>query len=973
MNRWRLAKLALWTVAFLVVVPSWAGAQSAISGLVTDGSGGVLPGVTVEASSPALIERVRTVTTDSQGRYEIANLRPGTYEVVFTLPGFTVFRRDGLEVLSNVNVPINAALQLGSIEESVTVSGQSPMVDVRVAGRAEVMTKTLLDSLPTSRSYTTAGVIVPGVRLSKPDMGGAATVQHAHLIGRGMRRSTGGGENDHDIDGLSVKLGGNQAYTNFAMAQEVAYSTTGGAAENSAGGIRINMIPRSGGNTFSGDVFWGGSTGGMSSNNVTPELRSRGLPATQAIDLFYDFNASLGGPIVRDRAWFFASWRRIILNNKTGGTYLQAQGDTPAGAPAIDDQWMHNGSARITWQATPKNQITLYNDRNQKGRRHDMTDLLPPEVVPFGIDPATAAAARNPRLYYIAYAKWTSAVTNKLLFETGVTMVANDYKIISQPGYTAPAGSPGYLTTVPRVDVVRGTIVGAPGFPPQTIDIYDQNVSSKMTYATGSHTFKAGFMWRSAVFQAQMDDVNGSLIQRFRDGVPEAVDVRAAPTFAEAKLHANLDFYVQDSWTRGRFTVNPGVRFEYLKASLSPSAAPAGRFVPARQFDGGVPVAPWFDVAPRFGMVYDLFGDARTALKASVSKYMTQDQYGIAARYNPMGFQTDRRNWVDCDYIPGSSTCSGRALPTNGDGIAQDNEIGPSGNRNFGVSTGRRPDSDLRRQYNWEYSASVQHQLTPQVSVSGGWFRRTFYNIEGQYNALVNIAVDYTAVQTVSPLSGEAMTVFNLLPSKQGQVDNIDRNSPINRESYNGYDANVNVRLPNGGNILAGWVIERYITITCDTSNPNALRFCDQTGRTHQDLGVNQSIPLANEFKLAVTYPLPFRTNVSVSVLSFPGGPLGVNWSPPASVFPNGQRTQVVTTPLLSPGGKHLPRWNQMDVGASKTIRVRNVDWGGTFTIYNVLNSNADLGQVQVFGPTLGRPSSIMPARLLRVGLTVKF
>lgn len=464
------------------------------------------------------------------------------------------------------------------------------------------------------------------------------------------------------------------------------------------------------------------------------------------------------------------------------------------------------------------------------------------------------------------------------------------------------------------------------------------------------------------------------MLERFRNGVPDSVDVRAAPTFSRAELNANLDFYVQDTWTRGRLTVNPGVRFEYLSAENAPTSANAGRFIPARGFNGVVPNLPtWFDVAPRVGVVYDLFGDAKTALKASASKYMTQNQYDIAARYNPMGFQTDRRNWADCDYIQGTSTCSGRVLATSGDGIAQDNEIGPSSNRNFGVSTGRRPDPDLRRQYNWEYSAGVQHQLTPNISVNGGWYRRTFYRIEGQYNAAIDPVTDYTAVATVNPLTGEAMTIFNLLPGKLGLVDTVDRNSPINRRFYNSFDAGVNVRLPNGGTMLGGWTTERIVAITCDTRDPNQFRFCDQTGETYQDLGANESIPFAHQFKLAVTYPLPFRTQVSLSVLSFPGEPLGVIWNPAASVFPNGQRTQPITTPLLSPGVNYLPRWNEVDLSGMKTFRFRRVEWGGTFTIYNLLNSNPDLGQVQVFGPTLGRPTSILQARLLRLGLTLKF
>ena len=165
----RLASVACFLIA-VAALPASSWAQSSIAGLVTDTSGAVLPGVTVEVSSPALIEKTRVATTDSEGRYEIVNLRPGTYAVVFSLPGFNTFKRDRIDVLSNVNVPINAQLGLGSIEETVTVSGESPMVDVKVAARNEVVGKKLLDALPTSRQYSTAGAIIPGLKLSKPDM-----------------------------------------------------------------------------------------------------------------------------------------------------------------------------------------------------------------------------------------------------------------------------------------------------------------------------------------------------------------------------------------------------------------------------------------------------------------------------------------------------------------------------------------------------------------------------------------------------------------------------------------------------------------------------------------------------------------------------------------------------------------------------------------------------------------------------------
>ena len=967
----RFAGLCLQLVVLSAVAASTALAQSSISGLVSDGSGGALPGVTVEASSPALIEKVRTVVSDGQGRYEIINLRPGTYAIVFTLTGFNTFKRDEVAVLANTNVPINAALTLGAVEETITVSGQSPMVDITVAGKSEVISKALLDELPSSRTYATAGVILPGIKMTKPDIAGVSTVQHAYVLGRGMINAN---DNDYTIDGLSVKIPGGQPYTNFGMASEVAYQTSGGGAESSAGGIVVAMIPRAGGNEFHGDVFFGGSLGKWQATNIREDQIARGLPKSQFLDKFYDLNPSAGGPLKRDRVWFFGSWRRLILNNGTGGVYRTAQGDTPVGASALDDQWMHNGSLRLSGQINRGNQVTLYMDRNQKGRRHDMTDAMPVEVVPAFIDPGSAAAARNPRLYYVAYAKWTSVVTERLLIEAGGTMIANNYKIIGQPGYESPVGSPTYLTTVPRIDIITGTAFGGPVFAPQTVDHMYRGLSSNVTYASGSHTAKAGIRWRSGLSRFVVPDLNGSMIMRFRNGVADSVDVRNAPVNSQADLNANFDIYLQDTWKVGRFTVSPGIRFEYLKASLAPTEALAGRFVPARLFDGNIANLPtWSDVAPRFGAVYDLFGNAKTALKVTAGKYLAQVQNEVASRYNPMGLQTDRRNWFDCDFRSGTSTCSGIAMPTNGDGIAQNNEIGPSGNRNFGVYTGRRPAEDLRRQYFSEYTATVQHQLASAVSLSGGWYRRAFHNIEGQYNTLLDPKADYTPVQIQSPLSGETMTIFNLLPSKLGQVDIVDRNSSINRRVFTAYEVGFSLRLPRGANGLGGWSAERSVANTCDVNDPNQLRFCDQTGATYQELGTVEKIPYRHEFKLAVTYPLPFRANISMSLLSYAGAPLGVTWQPAASLFPNGQRTQAITAQLLSPGLKYLPRWNQLDVGAAKSFKVGSGTVGATMTLYNALNSSVELGQTQVFGPTLGRPSSVLNGRTLRLGLTAKF
>jgi hypothetical protein len=751
------------------------------------------------------------------------------------------------------------------------------------------------------------------------------------------------------------------------MVEEVTFQTTGIAADTSGGGVRVNMIPKDGGNNYQGQLFFGGSNGAWQSSNFTDDLRARGVPAPTSTDYLYDFNPSFGGPVWRDKLWFYSSFRRLVLNTRPGGSYAD-------GSPAIEDQYVNSGSARVTWQASPKNRFAFYKDRAWKGKGHDFTDLVPAEVSPALIDPATAASARDPKVYYIAYGKWTSTATNNLLIENGVSLALNNYSIIYQPGIAAPAGSPNFYNIFPRIDILNGTLTGASDFTANFQKQVAYGISSSLTYVSGSHNLKVGTQWRFGPVESYVDSTNADLNARYRNGVADSVTVRNAPVNSKQYLNADLGVFVQDSWTLGRLTMNPGVRFEYLNATAKATTAGAGRFVPERNFDGVIPNLPtWFDVAPRLGVAYDVFGNAKTAVRASANKYMNQNSTDIASRYNPMAQTTDRRNWFDCDLNPGTSTCSGRVLPTNGNSIPEHNEIGPTGNRNFGVSTGRRPDANLKRQYNWDYAVGVDHALTPSLSVTGAWYHRRFHNVEGQYNTLVDPAADWTAFQTLNPLTGESMTIFNLNPGKLGQVDLVDRNSEVNTRIYTGYEASFRMRLPGGVTALGGFTRERTTTISCDTSNPNLFLYCDQTGERLQELGAVEGIPFLNEFKLAGSYPLPGDAQISVSFLSYAGPMLAVTWTPEAALFPNRQRTQPVNVPLIAPGTKYGDRWNQVDIGGKKIFRVGRAELQGSVDVFNALNSSAVLTQLQTFGPSLDRPTTLLQGRLLRLSGTVKF
>jgi hypothetical protein len=945
MNARRLGVLILAALA-CVLLPVAASAQSAFSGSVKDTSGAVLPGVTVEAASPALIEKVRSVTTDAQGRYTIVDLRPGIYTLTFTLTGFATLVRSGLELQSNVTLPLSVDLKVGAVEETVTVSGASPLVDVQAASRSQVLTRDIIDALPVTRNLQSVGAIVPGVKMNRPDVGGSQMMEQ-------IAQSTHGSASKDitmQVDGMSINSTMNDnvimPYHDDAVNQEVSVQTSAVNAEVSAGGLRINMIPKDGGNRVAGTLYLGGTPESWQSANIDDELRAKGVRAPNGVAHVQDFNGSIAGPIIKDRLWWFTSARHISVDEKVTNAFY------PDGSPAIVDQYVRDILNRMTAQVTPKNKVSLYFERIWKFKGHELNP---------GYDVVTASNIRDPKhsLYYVAQSKYTSTITSKLLFEAGTSINIERLSQRYQPGIEKVRYSPEWYAQAARQDTVLNTLRSAA--LSQSNNLPNKYlVSTALSYVTGSHNFKTGMQWQFGKIGYQYD-ANADLVQIYRNGAPNSVNVYNTPTEAFTFLQADRGFFAQDTWTRNRLTLSGGVRFEHFDSELQRVDLPPSRFLPARSF-GPVKHYPlWNDVAPRFSAVFDLFGDARTALKFTANKYMASWAGGWAARYNPFTFASDTRSWSDL----------------NRDDIAQDNEIGPSNNLKFGVEQSRFPDSNLRREYNIEYGASVQRELLPRVSVLVGYYRRNFRNLEKSINTLLTVN-DYIPFTATNPGDGQPITVYNLNPAKRGQVNLVDSNSDVNKRFYDGYELSFNARLPRGGNLFGGWSSDRIRNITCDTNDPNRLRYCDQT---------ELDIPFRQDFKLAGHYPLPWGFAASATLMSFAGNAnqtevwpfilqtqsLTVNWPVPSTLFPGGQTVAGLTIPVIPPGTKFLNRWQQLDVDGRRTFKIGKYQWTGILNVYNTLNSNVVLTENQTFGPALGQPLTILQGRIFRAALQMKF
>jgi len=947
----RSVSLASLVALVWLALPAPAAAQSAIAGAAKDTSGAVLPGVTVEASSPVLIEKSRAVVTDAQGQYKIVDLRPGTYVVTFTLPGFATVKREDVELTADFTAAVNVEMKVGAVEETVTVSGASPVVDVQTTQRRDVLTRDVLDVLPTGRNYQTLASTLPGVHMGRFDVAGSTAMQQGSVMTNGSL----GGDMALLVDGMNIQSslssGSTPAvYHNDDAYQEYVFQVSGGTAESQSGGVVINMIPKEGGNTVKGDGVALYTNGKFQSRNVSADQRTHGVTVPPELDRTRDYAGSLGFPIRKDRVWWFSSFRVWGYDNFAPNAVY------PDGSRAVDDNLIQAYTNRATVQITPKNKFTAMYDKLPKYRGH--------RNIENGLtDPKATVVQRTP-LAYDTQAKWTSTPTSRVLLEAGYSEQYYNYTLHYQPDVKTPArnlpyGDISMLELVNPANRLRNAA---------QMDFQDwfpsYNLAGSASYITGSHAIKTGVQYQWGWIKHWRDS-NGDMVQRYRNGAPDSVIRWNFPIpEAESDLDRSVGIYAQDSWTIKRLTLNPGLRYEILQGSVPAQSAPAGRFVPARSF-AAIPNLPnWKNWAPRIGAAYDLLGNGKTAIKFAVGRYMQQEATGFADKYNPLVQGSDIVTWSDL----------------NQDDIAEDNELGAANNATLGVRRNINPDPGLERPYQILYNLGVQHELFPGVSVSANSYRREYHHMVFTTNLDVPLHV-YTRIDIPDPRgNGATVPVYNLDRTYQGRVNQLDTTSPNNKRTYNGYDVLVNGRGHGGATLSGGINIGHTVSILCDVEDPNALRFCDQT---------RYNIPWSTTIKVNGSYPLPYGIRLSGVFQSADGfGASAPANTPPAnpdnhdvnttyqvsrSIVPALTQTQVNVL-LDPPGSAWMPRVTQLDFSVAKTIRTRrSMVLTPQVDIFNAMNANTVLTQVTTFGTSLGNPATILTGRLVRFQMRAQF
>jgi hypothetical protein len=1043
-------------LAMLVVLllPATVFAQASLTGTVRDASGGVLPGVTVEASSPALIEKTRTAVTDDSGQYRIVDLRPGTYSLTFTLPGFTTIKRDGIELTGSQTLTIPADMRVGGLAETITVTGESPVVDVQTARREIVLQDKVIQSLPAARAAGALLNATPGLVVDNNGVALSPTMTFFNAHSSTINSGSVAGEGRMTINGFTVaaaRSGGVSSYVyDTANAEEVGVVVGGGLGESDVGGPVMNLLPRSGGNTFSGSAFLNFAGDWSRGDNLTDAIKALNpsLTQTPGIVSAYDTSVAFGGPIMKDRLWFYGSYRSLDTQTAMEGINANANaGDasrwdwvgSPIAARLVQDRRMIIG--RVTGQFG-KHRIRVNSEYQHRcegtplkvetegchNRGQDWIGLGN-NLAPFQSPEATSTAARGyfDVPFYLNQVSWTMPVTSRLLLEAGYT----PFRYNPIFGHPAPDG---IINLIP-VTEQSNAINPATGlrYAPQTNYTYrgvqswgwavgkTDGWQATASYVTGAHSTKIGYQGNRLDQLDQTIANQTQLAYRFNQGVPNAVSYWL-PDFGRRTITSLHGVFVQDTWTRGRLTLQGALRYDRASsyAPVDQNGTTRTSFLnPAPITIARTPgVDAYHDITPRVGVAYDVFGNGKTAVKFNWGHYLAYAANDPPYTSTNPGFTVIRdvqnRGWTD----------------VNSDKIVDCNLLNPALNGECAAATGTAPNFgrlgaatavDARvlsgrgvRPSDRQYTVTLQRELVPRVSADVSFTHRTFHGffVTDDLNRQGNVASYYETYTLTAPQDsrlpgggGYPITVYvptaaaNAVAPRLYMTQETDF-GPERESVWDGFDITLNARFRGGLMTQMGTSTGRALVDTCQT----VTRFNNVNANTGviagpDPRGCRNVEPWQTTLRGLATYTVPkIDVLISATLRSQPPTLLAATaamtaqWQVPNSVIaaalghlPPGATAAGNTTIPIADNEHRIyadSRRTQIDMRFAKILRFGRTRTDVGVDLNNLLNTNYATG----FNTTYiyntdntprpsgwGTPASIYNPRFVRLNFTVNF
>jgi hypothetical protein len=1007
----RLCFTAMLVALAMVLSASSAWAQSQtgeIFGKVTDESGAVLPGVTVTLTGPSLLQP-QVATTSESGSFQFPRVAVGTYNVTFQLAGFKKVIRQGIAVTVGLSANVSTQLGVSAVQETVTVTGESPIVDTKQTGTKQTFTIEQLQSIPSARDPWVILQQTAGIAMDRENIGGNMSGQQSNFVSRGASPFN----TKWSVDGIDTTdmaaTGASPTYYDFDAFQEMTITTGGVDVTQQTGGVGVNLVTRSGSDKFKGSARLYDTNKRFETNNITTAMRTQGATSGNPIQDVQDYGTEMGGPIKKGRAWVWGSYGKQNIKVGVLGFYqptdaCQAFKSTAVALAAdiktindclnTDLTVLKTTNLKGEVQLFKGNKLSLFNSMSAKLRNARGADDLHPIETTSRQDAVSSAFGTKfwrtgPSPTYKFGDQWV--LSDRLLVDMQYSHVGNNFILDFH--------DPSLSDVQPVLIVASGLNLRSSS---QSVNIrpvnsVNFNASYFMPGMLGAdHAFKFGGYWRDALSDT-ISHTGGNATVRYptQASFDNNTCVLAATGCSVGLTRdghstyrlTNISAFVQDSVTRGKMSLQLGVRYDGNHDQVIAASIPASSLVPtllpAVTFGGVDPKIVFHNFSPRLGLTYDIHGNGKTIARANYARYYGQvGNGGVAGQVNPLSSVTVRYPWTDL----------------NGDQIAQANEVFPSGGNfaNFqslsgnwdpsnpsSPTTANTIDPKLKNDTTDEFIVGGSREIGGGFAVDANYIWRRYDNFSGSFTnnaggGLVSSA-DYVATQYVPTCTvggARCDTVTAYYPTFQLGSISVERNIPNFTRSFNGFELTARKRMANhwmmNGSVSTNSIIQHYGDGSFVSPNNISVRDGHQYDYATSGSGIGNVIVNAKWlFKVSGLYQLPYQFNVSAFYNSRQGYPYEAAVQVLTSLPNGGGQPTIILDPI---GSNRLPKFQNLDLHFERPVSFGSAHFVPSLDVFNITN-NATIQAMRgnQNANNANNIQAIVAPRVIRFGIRVNW
>ena len=975
-------------MAFLMATTAAAQQQTGeIYGRAADKSGAVLPGATVTVAGPSLIAPRVSVTSET-GSYRAPELPIGTYSVTFELPGFRTMVMQDIRVTIGFRAQVNGVLELSSVQETVTVTGESPIVDTRETGTSTTFNLETMRDIPSARDPWVMLERTPGITMDRANVGGNQSGQQSGYISRG--NSTG--NNKWSIDGVDITdmaaTGASPIYYDFDMLEEMQVSTGGADVTQQTGGVGINLVTKSGTDRFKGSGRFLLTDEKFVADNITPELKAQGAGAGAPIQNIKDYGFDVGGPIVKGKMWYWGSYGTQDVNVGVVGFYKQTPECRPGGVPinprtaetdllrsclSSDTTTLNNYNWKLSYVPFTNNRLSFQNTWAEKVRNaRDAGDTRPIETT------------YRQKAVSSDFGKFGWITGPGPFWKVGDQHVMNDRWLVDV--VYAHLGNNFVLDfhedELRDVQARQETTTGIWGRSYQASVFMrpTNSVDATTSYFLpnklgGDHAFKAGYRWRTA-HTTSINHRGGYIDARFTNGVANSADIWR-DEYSESHLSTQA-FYAADTFTKNKLTVNLGFRLDIQDDAAIAGAVPANPFfptlMPSVDFKGADAGVVWKDFSPRIGATYDLTGNGRNVLSGSFATYYGQMAPGqLSSQLAATGAVFVRYPWTDTN---GDAFVQASEVNTTVPFLSKSGAYDPANPTNTASPT--RVDPNIKNDRTQEFIVGFDRQLAAQMAVGGSYIWRKYdqFTWTDRDNFTSANYLPVVQVPTGCPAGARCETVTYYQPNVQIPSPGIRTNTPDRHRNFNGFELTFQKRTANNWSMNASAAYNNAIDYY-DSANAyedptnidklNGYQYAPESAGS----GIGGIFTNAKWlFKTNARYTMKWDINLAANYQARQGYPyLQTILSPNRA---NGAGT--IQTQLDPLGELRLDNLQTVDVRVDKTFRFGSFTLVPAIDIFNLGNANTvQAVNRNQLAANANLISGILAPRVARFGINVRW